>query len=32
MYLIFFNIADKRTANVMPSTMDISGVYVWSHP
>ena len=32
MYLIFFNIADERTANVMPSTMDISGVYVWSHP
>jgi beta-glucanase (GH16 family) len=31
MYLIFFNIADKRTVNVMPSTMDITGVYVWSH-
>ena len=31
MYLIFFNIADKRTVNVMPSTMDISSVYVWSH-
>jgi len=31
MYLIFFNIADNRTVNVMPSTMDISSVYVWSH-
>lgn len=31
MYLVFFNIADKRTVNVMPSTMDITGVYVWSH-
>jgi beta-glucanase (GH16 family) len=31
MYLIFFNIADSRTTPGMPSTMDISSVYVWSH-
>lgn len=31
MYLIFFNIADNRTTNVMPSTIDVSDVEVWSH-
>jgi len=31
MYLVFFNIADRRTVNVFPSTMDIHSVYVWSH-
>jgi beta-glucanase (GH16 family) len=32
MYLVFFNIADNRTTNVMPSTMDVANVNVWSHP
>jgi hypothetical protein len=32
MYLIFFNIADSRTTNVYPSTMDVANVNVWSHP